>query len=349
MRWCWRWRWGLRRKAKAFNEDRDVLKEEEEEEEEEEDIELMELCGDFEVIEQERRDAERLESVLVQALAKTRKDVHRPILRRITRCEKWLEKGQAGGLERLEAREGWRSRLEGVLGRLREEAVKALAVEEIALAALAETSGKVVKFRRMQAALKYEIDKLYLDAAEEKDVARGFAVHEAQEREHALLKLKEATEHASDPAWEWMPTGGVGNLGWWKHVGRGDGGEGGGPRRRGDGDGGGGGAQSGGGGAGAQSGGVDDAWMAARKAAGGGGSGRTGSGRTGSGDGDGAQSDGSGGGPQSRVSPGRGGGGETRCATENRRAAAAVAVAGRRRPPSKQRRADARAAARLVA
>ena len=162
------------------NEDRDVLKEEEEEEEEEDkDIELMELCGDFEVIEQERRVAERLESVLVQALAKTRKDVHRPILRRITRCEKWLEKGQAGGLERLEAREGWRARLEGVLGRLREEAVKALAVEEIALAALAEASGKVVKCRRMQAALKYEIDKLYLDAAEEKDVARGFAVHEA--------------------------------------------------------------------------------------------------------------------------------------------------------------------------
>ena len=50
---------------------------------------------------------------------------------------------------------------------------------------------------------------------------------------------------------EWMPTGGVGNLGWWKHVGRGDGGggEGGGPRRRCYGDGGGGGAQSGGGGA----------------------------------------------------------------------------------------------------
>ena len=111
----------------------------------------MELCGDFEVIEQERWDAERLESVLVHALAKTRKDVHRPILRRITRCEKWLEKGQAGGLERLEAREGWRARLEGVLGRLREEAVKALAVEEIALAALAEASGKVVKWRRMQA------------------------------------------------------------------------------------------------------------------------------------------------------------------------------------------------------
>ena len=291
------------------NGDRDVLKEEEKEEEEEEeedkDIELMELIGEFEVIEQERRDAERLESVLVQALDKTRTVVHRPILTRIARCEKWLEKGQAGGL-RLEAREGWRSRLECVLGRLREEAAKALAVEEIALAVLAEASGKAVKWWRLQAALKYEIDTLYLGMAEAKDVARGFAVHEAQEREHALLELKEATEHALDPAWEWMPTGGVGNLGWWKHVGRGDGGggEGGGPRRRGNGDGGGGGAQSGGGGGpqsggggGAQYGGVDDAWMAARKAAGGGGSGRTGSGRTGSGDGDGAQSDGSGGRP----------------------------------------------------
>ena len=61
---------------------------------------------------------------------------------------------------------------------------------------------------------KHEIDKVYLDAAEEKAVARGFAVHEAQEREHALLELQEATEHASDPAWEWMPTCGVGNLGW---------------------------------------------------------------------------------------------------------------------------------------
>ena len=59
-----------------------------------------------------------LECVLVQALAKTRKVVHSPILRRITRCEKWLKEDQAGGLERLEAREGWRSRLEGVPGTL---------------------------------------------------------------------------------------------------------------------------------------------------------------------------------------------------------------------------------------
>jgi hypothetical protein len=359
------------------NGDRDVLKEEEKEEEEEEeedkDIELMELIGEFEVIEQERRDAERLESVLVQALDKTRTVVHRPILTRIARCERWLEKGQARGLQ-------VRSRLEGVLGGLREEAAKALAVEETALAALADASGKAVKWRRLQAALKYEIDTLYLDLAEAKDVARGFAVHEAQEREHALLELKEATEHALDPAWEWMPTGGVGDLGWWKHVGRGDGGggEGGGPRRRDNGDGGGGGAQScgggggggpqsGGGGGGAQSGGVDDAWMAARKGAGGGGgaqsgggggaqsgggddawmaarkgAGGCGGGRTGSGDGEGAQSDGSGGGPQSRVSLGRGGGGETRCA-------AAAAAAGKRRSPSKQRRVDARASARLAA
>ena len=87
-------------------------------------------------------------------------------------------------------------------GRLREKAAKALAVEEIALAALAQASGKVVKWRRMQAALKREIDKLYADAAEEKDVARCFAVHEAQETEYALLELQHATEHASDPAWE---------------------------------------------------------------------------------------------------------------------------------------------------
>jgi hypothetical protein len=153
----------------------------EEEKEEGKGIELMELIGDFDVIEEEWWDAERLESVLVHALAKTRKDVHSPILRRITRCEKWLEEGQAGGLERLEARGGWRSRLEGVLGRLREEVAKALAVEEFALAALAEASGKVVKWRRMHAALKLEIDKLYLDAAEEKDVARGFVVHKAHD------------------------------------------------------------------------------------------------------------------------------------------------------------------------
>ena len=184
------------------------MKEGEKEEEEEEDkhIELMELLGEFEVIEQERRNAERLESVLVQALDKTWTVVHRPILTRIARCERWLEKGQARGLQ-------VRSKLEGVLGRLREEAAKALAVEETALAALADASGKAVKWRRLQAALKYEIDTLYLDLAEAKDVARGFAVHEAQEREHALLELKEATEHALDPAWEWMPTGGVGNLG----------------------------------------------------------------------------------------------------------------------------------------
>ena len=72
----------------------------------------MELIGEFEVIEQERRDAERLESVLVQALDKTRTVVHRPILTRIARCEKWLEKGQAGGL-RLEAR--WQHRFSDIL------------------------------------------------------------------------------------------------------------------------------------------------------------------------------------------------------------------------------------------
>jgi hypothetical protein len=64
---------------------------------------------------------------------------------------------------------------------LREEAAKALAVEETALAALAGTrhhsrhslapaSGKAVKWRRLQAALKYEIDTLYLGLAEAKDV-----------------------------------------------------------------------------------------------------------------------------------------------------------------------------------
>jgi hypothetical protein len=92
-------------------------------------------------------------------------------------------------------------------------------VEEIALAALAEASGKVVKWRRMQAALEHEIDELYANAVEEKDAARGFAVHEAQEMDLTLLELQQATEHASDPACEWIPTRGVGNLGWWKHVG----------------------------------------------------------------------------------------------------------------------------------
>jgi hypothetical protein len=56
------------------------------------------------------------------------KDVYRRILGRIALCEKWLE-GQAGGmerLERLEAREGWRAMLEGVLGRLRDKSAKVL-------------------------------------------------------------------------------------------------------------------------------------------------------------------------------------------------------------------------------
>ena len=105
--------------------------------------------------------------------------------------------------------------LEGVLGRLRDKAAKALAEEEIALAAFAEPSGKVVTWRCMQAVLKHEIDELYEDAEEEKDVARGFAEHEAREREYALLEL----QRARDPAWELMPQGGVGNLGWWKYVG----------------------------------------------------------------------------------------------------------------------------------
>ena len=83
-------------------------------------------------------------------------------------------------------------------GRLRDKAAKALAEEEIALAAFAEPSGKVVTWRCMQAVLKHEIDELYEDAEEEKDVARGFAEHEAREREYALLEL----QRARDPAWE---------------------------------------------------------------------------------------------------------------------------------------------------
>jgi len=367
-------------------EDRDVLKEEEEKEEEEEDgeeeeeeaIRLAELLGEFRAIEEERQEAERMERGLHAVIVQTREDVYGPLLKRIALCEEAEAGAAMEKPESLEAGEGWRGRLEDILRHLRDKAAKALAVEQSALAALAEAKRKAVHWRRVQAAAGREIDELFLDAEEEKETAKALAEHEAQERKHALLELK----HARDPAWARMP-GGVGNLGWWKHVGeafsgsRGDGG-GGGEDGGGSGDvQSGGGAQSGGGGGGgdgAQSdgsgggprrgGGGDDAWMAARKGAGGGGSGRTGSGRTGSGDGDGAQSDGSGGGPQSRlssvgsgggpqsrgVSSGRGGGGETRCAAETQRAAAAAAAAaGKRRSPSKQRRADARASARLVA
>jgi predicted HD phosphohydrolase len=73
---------------------------------------------------------------------------------------------------------------------------EALAEEEIALATLAEASDKVVKWRRMQAALKHEIDELYEDVEEEKDVARGVAEHEAQEREYTLLELQRARDSA---------------------------------------------------------------------------------------------------------------------------------------------------------
>ena len=55
-------------------------------------------------------------------------------------------------------------------------------MEESALAALAEASGKVVHWRRMQAAAGREIDELFLDAEEEKETARALAEHEAQER-----------------------------------------------------------------------------------------------------------------------------------------------------------------------
>ena len=235
---------------------REVLQEEEEEKEEDGDeekaIQLAELMGEFDVIEEERRDAEWMERVLHAAIVKTRKDVYGPLLKQIADCEKWME-GQAGRLKRLEgleAGQGWSVLLEGdegVLRRLRDKAAKALAVEESALAALAEASDKAAHWRRVQADAGREIDELFLDAEEEKETARALAEHEAQERKHALLEL----ERARDPAWERMP-GGVGNLGWWKHVGeafsgrRGDGGGG-----RG-GVGGGGGVQSGGG---AQSGG----------------------------------------------------------------------------------------------
>ena len=70
-------------------------------------------------------------------------------------------------------------------------------------------------------------------------MARGFAEHEAQEREYALLELQLARDRARYPAWEFMLQGGVGKLGWWKHVGGGGGGGGG--AQSGDG------AQSGGG------------------------------------------------------------------------------------------------------
>ena len=269
----------------------EVLEEEEEEEEEEEDgeeekaIQLAEMMGEFDVIEEERRDAEWMERVLHAAIVKTRKDVYGPLLKQIADCEKWME-GQAGRLKRLEgleAGQGWSVLLEGdegVLRRLRDKAAKALAVEESALAALAEASDKVAHCRRVQAAAGREIDELFLDAEEEKETARALAEHEAQERKHALLEL----ERARDPAWERMP-GGVGNLGWWKHVGEAFSG------RRGDG----GGGRVGGGGDAQSDGGAQSS----------------------GGGGDDAQSDGSGGGSHARVSPGRGGGGETRCAAHS--------------------------------
>jgi hypothetical protein len=40
--------------------------------------------------------------------------------------------------------------------------------------------------------LKHDIDELYEDAKEERDVARGFAEHEAQQREYVLLELQRA-------------------------------------------------------------------------------------------------------------------------------------------------------------
>ena len=51
--------------------------------------------------------------------------------------------------------------------------------EKIALAALAEAMDKVEKLRRMQAVLSHTIDEMYEDVKEEKDLARGFAEHEA--------------------------------------------------------------------------------------------------------------------------------------------------------------------------
>jgi hypothetical protein len=162
-------------------EDSDVLKEEEEKEEEEEEEEdeeedeeeeeaiwLAELLGEFRVIEEERQEAERMERVLYAAIVKTREDVYGPLLKRIALCEK-AEAGEAmEKLERLEAGEGRRGRLEDILRHLRDEAAKALAVEQSALAALAKAKRKAVHWRRVQSAAGREIDELFLDAEEEK-------------------------------------------------------------------------------------------------------------------------------------------------------------------------------------
>ena len=175
-------------------EDRDVLKEEEEKEEEEEDgeeeeeeaIRLAELLGEFRAIEEERQEAERMERGLHAVIVQTREDVYGPLLKRIALCEE-AEAGEAmEELERLEAGEGWRGRLEDILRHLRDEAAKALAVEQSALAALAEAKRKAVHWRRVQAAAGREIDELFLDAEEEKETAKALAEHEAQERKHAL-------------------------------------------------------------------------------------------------------------------------------------------------------------------
>ena len=64
----------------------------------------MVLMGEFNVIEEERHEAEWLERVLHAAIVKTRKDVYSPLLKQIALCEKWME-GQAGRLERLEGLE----------------------------------------------------------------------------------------------------------------------------------------------------------------------------------------------------------------------------------------------------
>ena len=58
-------------------------------------LRLVEMMGDFNVIEEEWQEAEWLERVLHVAIAKTRKDVHSPIMRRIALCKKMC--GGPGG------------------------------------------------------------------------------------------------------------------------------------------------------------------------------------------------------------------------------------------------------------
>ena len=190
-------------------------KEEEEEKEveaEEDKADLLALIDDYGALEEQWEESERLVRVAGQRLVDLLPVIGIGQQWLLERAERVAAGGPLGGYSPgyIAGPPEWHW-LEPMIRRLKSK-------EEKAIKELVAPQVKAKRQRLVLAELSRTIDDLNMDVQEREDQARGFAEHCAQEQEYALLEL----QRQWDPDWEWIPRGGVGNVGWWKHVGRGE-------------------------------------------------------------------------------------------------------------------------------